>query len=205
MLVQAYIQVHCGFLLKEMITTQAETVERLHWAIEAGGLFWDPTNARYVKALKRNGEEFIRKPNIVGITRELEFERLGSWIGSLFDYHPPRFGFNPSQQRLLLSALVGETGTDQELCEKLRISLTTVKKMWLSIYDRVAEGMPEWIPDHARADTGPPERGKEKRRRLLAYLREHPEELRPVSRKHLQQRSAPRKPLRIEPPSDARS
>ncbi|HEY1865951.1 MAG TPA: hypothetical protein VGG55_02680, partial [Candidatus Acidoferrales bacterium] len=142
---------------------------------------------------------------IVGITRELEFERLGSWVGSLFDYHPPMFGFSPSEQRLLLCALDGEMGTDQELCEKLRISLTTVKKMWLSIYDRVAEGMPEWIPDHARADMGPPERGKEKRRRLLAYLREHPEELRPVSRKHLQQRSAPRKPLPIEPPSDARS
>ena len=34
-----------------------------------------------------------------------------------------------------------------------------------------------------------PGRGKEKRRRLLTYLRDHPEELRPVSQKHLQQQA----------------
>jgi hypothetical protein len=35
------------------------------------------------------------------------------------------------------------------------------------------------------ADVGGAPRGREKRRELLAYLREHPEELRPVTRKLL--------------------
>jgi hypothetical protein len=39
-------------------------------------------------------------------------------------------------------------------------------------------------------DTLALDRGKEKRRPLLAYLREHPEELRPISRKPLQTPSA---------------
>jgi hypothetical protein len=42
------------------------------------------------------------------------------------------------------------------------------------------------------------ERGKEKKHRLLGYLREHAEELRPVSRKLLQQAAA-RKTVRRRP------
>jgi hypothetical protein len=36
------------------------------------------------------------------------------------------------------------------------------------------------IPDQLQAESTP-ERGKEKKQRLLAYLREHPEEVRPAS------------------------
>jgi hypothetical protein len=42
---RAYIEIHRGFRLKEMITSQAESPERLQWAIDAGGLFWDPKRA----------------------------------------------------------------------------------------------------------------------------------------------------------------
>jgi hypothetical protein len=179
--------VHRGFRLKEMITSQAESVERLKWAVDAGGLIWDPERARYVNSPRRNAEEFIRKPHIVGITRELEFGRLGSWVGTLFDYVPPRFGFSRSEQRMLLAALAGKSGTDEELTEALGVSLPTIKKMWLSVYRRMTDGQSKTIRDFTRS--GVAERGKEKRRHVLAYLRDHPEELRPVSQKHLQQQA----------------
>ena len=178
---RTYIQIHRGFRLKEMITSQAESEERLQWAIDAGGLYWDPKSARYVKSLKNGSGQFVKNPHIVGITRELELGRPGSWVGSLFDYQPPRFYFSAGEQRMLVRAISDPTGTNPALAKMLKVSLPTVKKMWLSVYERVAEIAPELIGS-IKID---PEnkRGKEKRRHLLAYLQEHPEELRPVVRR----------------------
>lgn len=89
-------------------------------------------------------------------------------------------GFNRSEQRLLSCALPG--ATDEQLTEMLEVSLPAIKKMWISIYHRVENCLPELISDPLPGDTPASGRGKEKRRRLLAYLREHPEELRPISR-----------------------
>ncbi len=177
---RAYIEIHRGYLLKEMITSQAESAERLQWAVDAGGLFWDPESAKYVKSLKRSGEDFARKPHVVGITRELEFERPGSWIGVLFDYQAPRIWFSPAEQRMLRAAISSRTETNPVLAKKLGVSLPTVKKLWLSVYARVADHAPEVMagPDKSGDET---KRGVEKKRRLLGYLEEHPEELRPVS------------------------
>jgi hypothetical protein len=180
-----FIENHRGYLWKEAIASQLESVERLQWTVQTGGLVWDPAKGGYVKTLKRDLQHFVREPHIVGVSRDVEHGRPGSWVGALFDYHPPCLGFSPREQRLLQSALEGERGTDQELAGALGVSVPTVKKMWLSLYRRVAENQPEIIPASLRPETGTSERGKEKRRRLLAYLREHPEELRPVSRNHV--------------------
>lgn len=186
LMVEVFRGLYRGFLLKEIISSQLESVQRLEWAVSTGGLYWDPAKSCYEKYTKRSAVAFVREPHIVGLTRELELARLGSWVGTLFDYKPPRFGFSPSEQRLLDAALAGESGTDEELTEVLGVSLPTIKKMWLSVYRRVADRQPETIRDSARIEVA--ERGKEKRRRLLSYLREHPEELRVVSYKHLGQR-----------------
>jgi hypothetical protein len=183
---RAFIDIHRGFRLKEMITSQAESPERLQWAIDAGGLYWDPRTARYIKSLRGEAKNLVKVPHIVGITRELEFARPGSWIGSLFDYRPPRFGFSASERRLLLSGISNRFQTDIALSRNLDVSLPTVKKTWLSIYDRVSQHVPELFDDSAIAGT---KRGKEKRRRLLAYLEEHPEELRPTVRRRIGYRS----------------
>jgi hypothetical protein len=177
---RAYIEIHRGYRFKEMITSQAESPERLQWAVDAGGLFWEPKSAKYVKSLKQSGEEFAGKPHVVGITRELEFERPGSWIGVLFDYHAPRIWFSPAEQRLLRAAISSRTETNPVLAKKLGVSLPAVKKLWLSIYARVAQQAPEVMagPDKSGDER---KRGVEKKRRLLAYVEEHPEELRPVS------------------------
>jgi len=186
-MVGAYVEEHRGFLLKEMITAQAESVERLLWVVEAGGLYWNPAHQRYETTSSEPPEVFAAQPHLVGITRELENVRPGSWIGTLFNYRPPRFGFSRGEQQLLQSALKSLHGTDQELAGTLHLSVPTVKKMWGSIYRRVADCDPELIPDSALAESGTHERGREKRRSLLAYVREHPEELRLHSRKLLSQ------------------
>lgn len=104
-------------------------------------------------------------------------------MGALFDYSPPKLGLIPSEQPLVLSALPG--ATDQRLAAMLGVSLPAVKKLWASIYLRVDDNLPELIANRDRSDPLVASRGKEKRRRLLDYLRNHPEELRPVSRKLL--------------------
>jgi hypothetical protein len=65
--------------------------------------------------------------------------------------------------------------------------LTAVKKRWSGIYDRAAASLQRLFADQPQHNISMTERGKERRRRLLAYLRGHPEELRPVSRKLLRQ------------------
>jgi DNA-binding CsgD family transcriptional regulator len=103
-----------------------------------------------------------------------------TWMSSLFMHVPPKMGLSQSEQRLLLAALRG--GTDEDLSDELAISVSAVKKAWRSIYDRAAEHLPGHILDGEREDG---ERGKQKKQRLLAHLRSHPEELRPHSRKLL--------------------
>jgi hypothetical protein len=182
----AYIEIHRGFRLKEMITSQAESSERLQWAMDAGGLYWDPKAARYIKSPRSGAKRLARSPHIVGITRELEFGRPGTWVGSLFDFHPPRCGFSTSECRLLVCSISNRFSTNPALARKLGISLPTVKKGWLSIYERVSEDIPELFAGSTNTGT---KRGKEKRRLLLAYLQEHPEELRPTVRRRKSCRS----------------
>jgi hypothetical protein len=55
----------------------------------------------------KSAQEIMREPHIVGVTREMDSGRPGSWVGTLFDYNPPQILFSRGQQRLLLSALSG--------------------------------------------------------------------------------------------------
>ena len=79
---RAYIEIHRGYRLKEMITSQAESPQRLQWAIDAGGLYWDPKAARYVKSLKKGKEEFARNPHIVG-----HHAATRAWPARLLGWH----------------------------------------------------------------------------------------------------------------------
>jgi len=166
-----------------------------------GGFLWDPLAGGYTRALRSDPVEIAAKPHVIGITRDLEINRRqGDWVGSrvgeLFDYRPPILGFSRSEQRLLSGAFSG--ATDEHLAEMQGTSLSTIKKMWISIYRRVEDSLPDLISDSLRTDLSANGRGTEKRRRLLAYLREHPEELRPVSRKLLSKAQRPRS----APPSE---
>jgi DNA-binding CsgD family transcriptional regulator len=173
----AFVEEHRGFFLGEVVS-QGMSVEALAGSIRSGGLYFSPVHRRYVDSTDKPLHEVIVEPHIVGLTRQLAMARFGTWIGSLFAYQPPQFGFRPSEQRLLLAALQG--GTDEDITETLKISLSAVKKTWRSIYDRVTSISPGLIPDKVPEESSS-ERGKEKKHRMLAYLREHLEELRPTA------------------------
>ena len=100
----------------------------------------------------------------------------GSVAGPMFDYHEPVLGLRPTEKQLLAEALKG--GTDKELAAQLNLSVPTVKKRWASLFDRVAEARPELLPDGEPRESVE-SRGPQKRHRILAYVRAHPEEVRP--------------------------
>jgi len=85
----------------------------------------------------------------------------------------PRFGFSPGEQRLIVLALEGRS--DDELASALTLSPWTVKKRWQRIYMKV-----ETLEPSLFAFEG--DKLRQRRRYLLAFMREHPEELRPFRR-----------------------
>ena len=117
------------------------------------------------------------RPRLVGLTKEEAEAHPGSYLSSLFVHNPPRFHFSRAEQKLLRSALSGETS--EELAESLSVSRWTVKKRWQAIYERVADVDRDLLPCSLADGTYVHGRGAERRRRLLGYLRQHPEELRP--------------------------
>lgn len=135
---------------------QVESPRRLEFTLKSGALLWDWESARYVESLERSASEIISKPHLLGFTRDLERARRPldpSWVGKLFDYNPPRCGFSRSEQRLLQFALTGDTSTNEELADALGISLPTVKKLWVSIYGRMNDRVPEIGSRVMREDT----------------------------------------------------
>jgi hypothetical protein len=179
----AFMENFRGYRLKELLQ-QAESWEQLGGTRAAGGHFVSPSDGRYSYTFDAVEADVAAEPLMCGMTRELTYGPSGgSWVASLFQYQPPRLCFNRSEQALLRAALCG--GTDEELRDELRVSLSAVKKTWRAIYDRVASSVPELVPSHADLTHY---RGKAKKQRLIAYLRDHPEELRPISRKQIRQR-----------------
>jgi len=169
---------HRGFLIKEYVV-QAAVPDVLHVLTNAGACAVDK-NGRYAAFGKEDVLDLFQRPHVIGWTRELAIGEMGAWLSNLFVYDAPRFELRPSEQKLLLAALTG--ATDDALCDELRVSRSAIKKTWQTIYERVAARDSKLIPELLTHDDAT-KRGKQKKHRLLAYLRDHPEELRPVSRR----------------------
>ena len=114
------------------------------------------------------------RPYLLGMSKAEALERPGTHASFLFLHVRPQFEFTARQQELLQQAIGG--ATDEELASELKVSASAVKKRWISVYERVSDALPGWLESAATAET----RGSEKRRHLLNYLRQHPEELHPA-------------------------
>jgi hypothetical protein len=102
----------------------------------------------------------------------------GSAIGRLFFQRRPRLLLKPMHKQLLLSA--EDNATDDVLAGRLKLSVAGIKRRWADIYDHVIETAPELFQamnDDASQDLG--KRGRQKKHSILAYVKNHPEELRP--------------------------
>ncbi len=108
---------------------------------------------------------------IVGMTRERSLaEPAGSPISFLFRSTPPRYFFSASERRVLRSTIAGRS--DSETAAALAVSLNAIKNTWKRVFERI-----EMLAPGERLEPTP-----HRRRQLLDYLRQHPEELRPYMR-----------------------
>jgi hypothetical protein len=110
------------------------------------------------------------------VTRDSVLAAPYSVAATLYRYQAPVLRLRPAEQRLLAAALVGKT--DAELSADLGLSIEAIKKRWMSIFDRIDEFKPEIL---SRGEADSDGRGPQKRHRVVAYIRTHPEELRPFS------------------------
>ncbi len=121
-------------------------------------------------------EVSLEDDHFVYIVTKAEAE--GAWpgrtIGHLFAYQPPRCGFTRHEQQVLARAADGLT--DTQIAQHLGITIAAVSLRWRSIYNRVAEHAPSVLRYEESQDGV---RGQEKRRQVVSFVNEHPEELRP--------------------------
>jgi DNA-binding CsgD family transcriptional regulator len=175
---EAFHLAHIGYRVKEFLA-DAIGEEELHWMLDSGAHVRRDYSG-YFQKHRAPIPESSHRPRLVGLTKEEAFANPGSYLSSFFVYTAPRFHFNRSEQILLQHALMGETCDD--LAASLFISRWTVKKRWHAIYERIADVDRELLLPPVANSPDATSRGAERRRHLLHYLRQHLEELRPLSR-----------------------
>ena len=112
-----------------------------------------------------------------GDAADINARAPGSSLSYIFQRLTPRCYFPPSEQRLLEAALEGTT--DREVALALDLSPTTIKSLWRQIYQRVGMFAPHVLPlEEVESET----RGPEKKRRVLAFVKDNPQELRAYAR-----------------------
>jgi hypothetical protein len=110
------------------------------------------------------------------VTRDSALAAPYSVAATLYRYQSPVLRLRPAEQKLLAAALTGKT--DAELSADLGLSIEAIKKRWMSIFDRIDQFKPGIL---GRGEANSDGRGPQKRHRVVAYIRTHPEELRPFS------------------------
>lgn len=148
--------------------------------LRAGGMLMKSEYGADADALGQAAPE--HRPCLMGLEAEDPESALpGTTVSFLFQRRTPRFAFSPAEQRLLLHALLLES--DTHIARELDLSLNTLKSTWRSIYDRVEREDAGMFDTDSAGTDDPTSRGREKRRRLVEYLRLHMEELRPYPRR----------------------
>lgn len=99
--------------------------------------------------------------------------QYGSVAAPLFAYRTPVLGLSNAERELLVAAAEG--AIDADIATALGVTLSAVKARWRSIFARFAKIAAELVPAAGHRDI----RGEQKRHGVLAYVRQHPEELRP--------------------------
>jgi hypothetical protein len=158
-LASGFVQKHAGYQVRRVFSEAADQLERdfLLQSIEFR-LFADyPESGRALFLMTRESVQGIH----------------GSVGNILFRRCIPVLRLRDSDQELLLAALGG--ATDLELASEIGVTLSAVKARWRSAFTRIEETMPKLVPDLDEHEG----RGMQKRHRVLDYVRNHPEELRP--------------------------
>jgi hypothetical protein len=170
---QSFLRQHRGYrlvrILKETETDRAQ-------AFLNGG-FRERHRLRAGTALPFSRGRLERDRIVFEITKaEMAAAAPGLSVGYLFEYRPPRCGFTRAEKRVLSRAAEGLT--DAQIARQLDISPAAVGLRWRSVYARIADRVPSALQED-EPGTDNRGRGHEKRRRAIAFLNDHPEEMRP--------------------------
>lgn len=115
--------------------------------------------------------------SLVSLTAADAAQQLpGSTASFIFEYRSPRLALSDTQQRIVSAACSGQT--DRDISASLDISPNTLKAAWRSVYDKFDKHLPG-VAGHVQGESD--SRGREKRRLVVAYIQDHPEELRPFA------------------------
>lgn len=156
-----FLEAHKGYQIKQIVYEVTSAKDRAYaeaipgWVIVAD--FGD-----------------CRHAGLAVMEREKARSIPGSIGALLFGFPKPVLGLRAPEQEILGTALRGLT--DEEAALQLNLSPAAIKKRWAAMFVRVSGVKPELIQDDGCNGA----RGRQKRHRLMAYLREHPEELRPI-------------------------
>lgn len=181
-------EVHAGYKLKTFLKEIYGAEERVRYERYFGAGSLRPDYGRTLRTEAGKAISEAERPYLVGSTRAeaLSEENQVKPIRELFLYRPPVCGFTARQQELLQRALLGSSG--EAVAEGLGITPDSMDDLWQGAFERVAKNAPPlWNELHAgldgeSADNGQRMRdGREKRSRLLEYVRRHPEEVRPAT------------------------
>jgi hypothetical protein len=174
---KGFFECCAGFNIKQVMG-QHPWGRPFRTAAGGGGWLVNNQSGEYAAPDDLDAVERAGRPFLFGLTRELAYTLPGNWLATLFNYTPPRVFFTRAEQRLLNVALTGHT--DQEIADVLAVSLSAAKRCWESVYARVSLRLAGLLPEDGFGLSPVGGRGAEKKRRLLSYLRDHPEELRPA-------------------------
>ena len=170
---QTFLRVHRGYRLSRIL--KEASVDRAQAFLNGG--FRERHRLPIGTPLPFSGRKLAREHVVFEITMaEVQATLPGTAVGHLFTYRPPRCGFTRAEKQVLTKATDGLT--DAKIAHQLDITAPAVALRWRSIYARVTTRVPSALQPYERT---PPNhrRGQEKRRQVIAFVNDHPEEIRP--------------------------
>ena len=170
LLAKCYQELYAGYRLSRILSELVD--ERDFWHAQGLRPFRIIDRfERYWKANPDTGWNLDRALSVA--TSDTMRGDPGSVAAGLFHHHrDPQFGFTREEQELLEVALEGMA--DLQAAKALFVTLPAIKRRWQNIFHRVGILMPDLCPHD-----GDGTRGIQKRQRILTYVRNYPEELRP--------------------------
>jgi hypothetical protein len=173
MLSARFLELHAGYWLNQLITEIASPEYRDF--IESMRVWRIANNFETYYAQQLQPVGFPGRALAI-IARDDALAVTSHAIGPLFVQKKPQLRLRDGDQHFLRVAALGVT--DEDLARELGISISGIKKRWLSLYERVADADPNFFPEGERVSNGQT-RGRQKRHVLIGYIRSHPEELFP--------------------------
>jgi hypothetical protein len=169
---QTLLQRHRGYRLARIV----KEIPANRAAVFMGGGFSEHCRLPAGAPLSFNRGATLAQDHVIfTVTRaEIEANWPSSTIAHMFAYDPPRCAFTRAEQQVLIGAADGLT--DAKIGRMLGVSINAIATRWRSIYARLLERAPAVLLFEEGSNGG---RGEEKRRKAVAFVAEHPEELRP--------------------------